>query len=443
MNKFLQATPFFIIYLILIVSAVGVVFWPKSETVVEENALHKELISTAKAIERSSHSLNNVLLKTRAGLEIESRMYSIVAEELRSHGSTLEYYLEDPSVASINPLAKQVREAAENVNEKFNLAMQFSQHNAQLSNAIKRGRELGAQVPEIIIGSADLDAIEHLDTSYQLTDALNNWANFNQKKDGDFILSNIGKFRSLDKVLDKNEYDIIRGYTRSLETAVREQRKTNNLLEDAISIRSISPARIEQALIQRDFIEEPETKQTFSTNALLIILAISLITNIAHTFLLFYNQKQALIERQFLRNKTARVIRRARKNIFHISERLQDTADGFKFYYKLNRLSSQIAELWTQKQSGELDSEELISTLVKDYSKHSKRISARNLQKALVECTTELDDFDQELHQMRHEQYKAQDPALSALKKLKVLSSRKPKQTETKEKKRDEQFLII
>ena len=443
MNKLLRAIPFFLIYLILIGTVVAVIFWPKSEVVVEENALHKELVSTAKAIERSSNSLNNVLLKTRAGMEIESRMYSIVAEELRSHGSTLEYYLEDPSVANIGPLAKQVRQASESVDKKFNLAMQFSQHNAQLSNAIKRGRELGAQVAEIIVSSADLDAIQHLDTSYQLLDALNNWANFNQQKDGDFILANIGKFRSIEPFVEKDQYKIIQGYTRSLEAAVREQRKTNELLDDAVSMRTISPARVEQALIQRDFIEEPETTQSFSTSALLIILAISLITNIAHTFLLFYNKKQALYERQFLRNKTARVIKRARANIFHISDRLQDTADGFKFYYKLNKLSSQITELWNQRKKDPRKADELISVLVNDYTKHSKRISARNLQKALVECTTELDEFDQELHRMRHDKYVAQEPAMVAINKLKILKPRKRQPKSTQTKKSDEQFLII
>ena len=383
-----------------------VLLWPKAENdeTVEENAEQQEILSTAKAINRSANNLNNVLLKTRAGVISDSKMFKIVAEELKSHRETLQYIIKQPNLKADESIIKQAEQISGKVDQKFDLAMQFSQHHAQHRNSIKRARDLGERVAEIIVNSANIDAIAMLDLTYKLGESLNNWVNFNQQSDGDFILQNVKKLQRLSNYVEAKKFKVIDAYGKSLEASVREQKKANQLLDKAIAVRAINIARFERNLMMDVNSEEEKTKE-YSATSIIVILFLAIITNILLTVLLVSHIKQWQRERMFLRDKTATLLKRSRANVQRIGNRVQGTADGYKHYQKLNEISKKVASLWRSRNKEE-DSDELISSLLEDYRSTSQDVSDKAVQLALIECTTELDEFEQELHEIRQNKFK-------------------------------------
>ena len=396
--------PVFVVYLAFAGGIYAILFWPQEEVVVEQNAQQEEIISTAMAIERSANSLNSILLKTRAGLVTENKLFSIIADELKSHRDTLKAIAADPFFDSFESLKRQVAQIDKKTNEKHGAAMLFSQHHAQQNNSIKRAREFSDLAANVVVESGNIDAIAKLDLIYELTEALNNWANFNQKKDGDFILGNTSKLNALSSMLTPDQYKQVESFTRSLENSVREQNQASTMLNKAVSIRVINTTRIKSAVLKPSNDVEEEITRDYSIDTIVIILVLALVANIIHIILLHMIHKKTHQERVFLRNKTAKLIKRTRTNVHQIGDNLQDAADGFKHYQKLDEIARKISDLWLKRDDmKDLGVDEMITSLVDEYKKQSKRISSKELQRSLVNSTNELDEFDEELHEMANE----------------------------------------
>ena len=407
-----------------------------------------QLLARGKALEQSASNLDNVLLKTRVGVINDVRDFSNAAENLRSQRDQFIAYLNDP-IFDTNPLVKSMEpQITSLVNSKFNLAMQFSQHHAQLKNAIKRARNLHEESAQVLVDSGKMKAIDKLDLLYQLSDALNNWANFNQIEYGEFITKNHQKLLDLKRELNQQSFKKISDYSNSLQTTVREQKKTNELLDQAISIKAISLIGLEQAFKRNAQQRENVFTPKFTLIDIIAIAAGAFIAITLAQLFILKKLAQTSKTRHQSRSDKAQLLKRARSHLLIMGERVQITAEGYKGYQNLVDTVKKIRSTWKDPSLAREEKRALLTELFKEFDNQLGFISPKELQQSLVECTEELDEFEQALREYRKTRLFGESPrntsvawATNLIARLSQLSSKKSDDIEDKKVKKP--FLTI
>ena len=395
---------FLVCYLILLASLILVYLWPRSAYEESQQTLidaQSQLLARGKALEQSASNLDNVLLKTRVGVINDVRGFGSAAENLRNQREQFIALLNDPVFDTNAILRSMSPQITSLVDTKFNLAMQFSQHHSQLKNAIKRARRLHEETAQVLVDSGNINAIDKLDLLYQLSDALNNWTNFNQKEYGEFITQNHKKLLDLRRDLEKPAFKKISDYSNSLQTTVREQKKTNELLDQSISIKAISLIGLEQAFKRNAKQQKDILTPSFTLiDVLIIVLGAFISVTLAQLFLA---KKLQLVAKMFQRNRTdkARLLRRSRSHLLLMGERIQTTAGGYKDYQTVIDKVKKIKSIWKDSNMTGEERKRLLVGLFQEFENSLKLLSPRELQHSLVECTEELDEFEQALREYR------------------------------------------
>ena len=419
MKKF-NLLPILLVFAVLIGVSITVILWPEKSEVDPFAEIIDELNATVEVIDKSSVNLNKILLKTRAGMIGNAKAFGAMIAELKGHLESMDYIMDSNNLEEYESLFNFNDDTKAKANQKISLSTQFSQRHSQYKYAVNSAREQGDQVAQAIVESGNFDAFKFLDLTYELAGALNDWVHFNQEEEYSFIMANAQRLTELSNYLDEEQYKPVYGFVLNLETAVKEQMVIDKLLDEVISLKVVNYYSLEKAVDEAFYTDKDEAGRVYSLMSIIITLVIAALTNGFLSLWVWLSYKKANAERQYLRAKSANLLSRARKYITNMGESLQMPVDTFKHYKKLHSIATNIVDLRRGDDIfDEQETEDMISKLVENYEAQSRKMSDKELNRTMVGCTNELDEYDEFVLEISKSKFEWESPLASLYDRMK------------------------